>query len=110
MGVWEYKLICDAAPPRPLPFPPCVHTSWEPGDSASMYALVSLQKGAILKTVKGLAEVRLKAPRELRFTAKLKNNDMKEDVRRMIRLILVLCIFGTFQLLDLPTLLTSLLA
>ena len=80
-GVCEYELICDAAPRRPLPFPPCVHTSWGPGDSASKYALVPLQKGAIFSTVNGLAEVRFQAPRELRFTAKLKSNDMDEKVR-----------------------------
>jgi len=77
-GVCEYELICEGAPRRPQPFPPCVHTSWGTGDSATKYSLTPLQKGAIFSTVNGLAEVRFQAPRELRFTAKLKSNDMDE--------------------------------
>ena len=74
----EYELICETTPPRPLPFPPCVHTSWGPGDSAAKYSLVPLQKGAIFCTVNGLAEVRFQMPKELRFTAKVKSNDRDE--------------------------------
>ena len=77
-GVCEYELICETTPPRPLPFPPCVHTSWGPGDSAAKYGLVPLQKGAIFCTVNGLAEVRFQMPKELRFTAKVKSNDRDE--------------------------------
>jgi len=77
-GVCEYELICETTPPRPLPFPPCVHTSWGPGDSAAKYCLVPLQSGAIFCTVNGLAEVRFEMPKELRFTAKVKSNDRDE--------------------------------
>lgn len=77
-GVCEYELICEGTPLRPQPFPPCVHTSWGPGDSASKYSLMALQKGAIFSTVNGLAEVRFRLPKELRFTAKLKSNE-KDD-------------------------------
>jgi len=77
-GVCEYELICETTPPRPLPFPPCVHTSWGPGDSAAKYGLVPLQSGAIFCTVNGLAEVRFQMPKELRFTAKVKSNDRDE--------------------------------
>jgi len=55
-----------------------VHTTWGPGDSAAKYGLTPLQKGAIFCTVSGLAEVRFKMPKELRFTAKLKSNDRDE--------------------------------
>lgn len=77
-GVCEYELVCEVSPARPMPFPPCVHTSWGPGDSATKYSLVPLQKGAIFSTVNGLAEVRFQVPKELRFTAKLKSNDKDE--------------------------------
>jgi hypothetical protein len=77
-GVCEYELKCESNPPRPLPFPPCVHTSWGPGDSAAKYSLTPLQKGAIFCTVNGLAEVRFRMPKELRFTAKVKSNDRDE--------------------------------
>lgn len=77
-GVCEYELVCDSSPPRPLPFPPCVHTTWGPGDSAVKYGLTPLQNGAIFCTVGGLAEVRFRMPKELRFTAKLKSNDRDE--------------------------------
>jgi hypothetical protein len=55
-----------------MPFPPCVHTSWGPGDSALRYGLVPLQKGSVFSTVDGVVEVRFKFQRELRFSAKLK--------------------------------------
>lgn len=77
-GVCEYEIACDVAPHYPLPFPPCVHTSWGPGDSAARYGLTPLQKGAIFSTVNGLAEVRFAMPKELRFTAKLKSNAYDE--------------------------------
>lgn len=77
-GVCEYELVCETSPPRPQPFPPCVHTSWGPGDSAAKYNLQPLQKGAIFSTVNGIAEVRFRMAKELRFTAKLKSNDKDE--------------------------------
>jgi hypothetical protein len=77
-GVCEYELICSVSPPRALPFPPCVHTTWGPGDSVAKYGLTPLQKGAIFCTVGGLAEVRFRMPKELRFTAKLKSNEKDE--------------------------------
>ena len=77
-GVCEYEIACEVSPLYPLPFPPCVHTSWGPGDSANRYSLVPLQKGAIFSTVNGLAEVRFGLPKELRFTAKLKSNSYDE--------------------------------
>ena len=77
-GVCEYELVCQSNPPNAQPFPPCVHTSWGPGDSATKYALQPRQKGAIFSTVRGMAEVRFSLPRDLRFTAKLKSNDQDE--------------------------------
>jgi hypothetical protein len=77
-GVCEYELIMEQPPPAPQPFPPCVHTSWGPGDSATKYNLHPLQKGAIFSTVNGQAEVRFQLPKELRFTAKLKSNEKDE--------------------------------
>ncbi len=77
-GVCEYEVICESSPPQPHPFPPCVHTSWGPGDSAHKYNLTPLQKGAIFSTVNGQAEVKFNIPKELRFTAKLKSNSQDE--------------------------------
>ncbi|ESO06527.1 hypothetical protein HELRODRAFT_188380 [Helobdella robusta] len=82
-GVCEYELKCEVAPPQPMPFPPCVHTSWGPGDSAAKYKLVPLQKGAIFCTVNGLAEVRFQTPKELRFTAKLKSNEHENNEKAL---------------------------
>ena len=77
-GVCEYEIVCQNPPSVAIPFPPCVHTSWGPGDSASKYSLVPLQKGAIFSTVNGQAEVKFRLPKDLRFTAKLKSNDKDE--------------------------------
>ena len=77
-GVCEYEIICTASPPRPLPFPPCVHTTWGPGDSAGKYNLTPLQNGAIFSTVNGQAEVRFQITKDYRFTAKLKSSEMDE--------------------------------
>lgn len=77
-GVCEYELICQASNFKPQPFPPCVHTSWGPGDSANKYNLQPLQKGAIFSTVNGLAEVRFGTVKEMRFTVKLKSNTQDE--------------------------------
>jgi len=73
-GVGEYEIVKEKASKDSLePFPPCAHTSWGPGDSADQYALVPLQKGAVVKTVDGVAEVRISMEEDLRFTAKLKS-------------------------------------
>ena len=77
-GVCEYEVIMDGTNIRPMPFPPCVHTSWGLGDSANKYDMVPLQRGAIFSTVNGQAEVKFRLPKELRFTAKLKNNTQDE--------------------------------
>ena len=77
-GVCEYELIREGAPTAPQPFPPCVHTSWGVGDSAHKYDVKPLQKGAIFSTVGGQAEVRFHITKELRFTAKLKTNELDE--------------------------------
>ena len=57
-GVCEYKIICSVDPPQPHPFPPCVHTTWGPGDSAPKFDLTPRQGGAILTTANGVAEVK----------------------------------------------------
>ena len=77
-GVCEYELVCNNAAQKAMPFPPCVHTSWGPGDSINKYRMTPLQKGAIFSTVQGTAEVRFQVPSELRFTAKLKANHLQE--------------------------------
>ncbi len=77
-GVCEYELVMEVNPPQAKPFPPCVHTSWGPGDSATKYNLMPMQKGAIFSTVNGIAEVRFRMQKELRFTAKLKSNEQDE--------------------------------
>ena len=77
-GVCEYEVIAEGTAPSPQPFPPCVHTSWGPGDSAHKYHVKPLQRGAIFSTVNGQAEVKFRLPKELRFTAKLKS-DKKDE-------------------------------
>lgn len=77
-GVCEYEVIMEASTSQPLAFPPCVHTSWGPGDSANKYDLLPLQRGAIFSTVNGQAEVKFRLPKELRFTAKMKSNTQDE--------------------------------
>ena len=77
-GVCEYEVIMDGTNFQPMPFPPCVHTSWGLGDSASKYDMVPLQRGAIFSTVSGQAEVKFRLAKELRFTAKMKSNNQDE--------------------------------
>ena len=77
-GVCEYELACNSSAHKAVPFPPCVHTSWGPGDSVGKYKLEPQQKGAIFSTVQGTAEVRFKIGEELRFTAKLKSTTLDE--------------------------------
>jgi hypothetical protein len=74
-GVCEYKLINTVDPPKPNPFPPCVHTTWGPGDSAPKFDLTPRQGGAIVTTTNGVAEVKFGLSCRLRFVAKLKSND-----------------------------------
>ncbi|ESN89888.1 hypothetical protein HELRODRAFT_104535 [Helobdella robusta] len=75
-GICEYKIISTTTSP-PNPFPPCVHSSWGPGDSADKFDITPLQTGSIVQTVKGVADVKFKFGGKLRFMAKLKNN--KDD-------------------------------
>ncbi len=77
-GVCEYEVKMEGTNVQPMAFPPCVHTSWGPGDSANKYDIEPMQRGAIFSTVNGQAEVKFHLPRELRFTAKLKSNTMEE--------------------------------
>lgn len=78
-GVCEYEIRVPKKPTNIQPFPPCVHTSWGPGDSLHKYEITPLQNGAIFSTVNGQAEVRFGITRELRFTAKLKCNERGDD-------------------------------
>ena len=78
-GVCEYEIQCSNNPPQPQPFPPCVHTSWGPGDSAAKFDLEPLQQGAIFSTVNGQAEVRFQLSKPLRFTSKLKSNEEDDN-------------------------------
>jgi hypothetical protein len=77
-GICEYKIVSDEDRDDPRPFPPCVHTTWGPGDSASKFDMVPQQTGAILRTSNGVAEVRFSNAAKLRFVAKLKSNDADE--------------------------------
>lgn len=77
-GICEYKIVSEESHGEPRPFPPCVHTTWGPGDSASKFDMVPLQAGAILHTSNGVAEVRFRLVTKLRFVSKLKSNDADE--------------------------------
>jgi len=77
-GVCEYKLLCTEDPPKAVPFPPCVHTTWGPGDSAPKFDMRPRQSGAIILTTNGIAEVKFGISTRLRFVAKLKSNE-KDD-------------------------------
>jgi len=59
-GVCEYKIVCEENRVETRPFPPCVHTTWGPGDSASKFDMVPQQTGSILHASDGVAEVRFK--------------------------------------------------
>lgn len=79
VNVCQYQLLCDADPLRALPpFPPVVHTSWGPRSIVAKYDLNTLQRGSVLHTVNGSAEIRIQTSRYLRFSAKLKSNDKDE--------------------------------
>ena len=79
MWVFYWQVVSSGGALIPKPFPPCVHTSWGPGDSAARYSLAPQQRGAIVSTnALGQAELRFRLPRQLRFTAKLKSVDQDE--------------------------------
>ena len=59
-GVCEYKIVCNESLIPPRPFPPCAHTTWGPGDSSSKFDMTTLHNGAIVNTINGVAEVRLR--------------------------------------------------
>ena len=65
-GVCEYEVRVPQKPAHTQPFPPCVHTSWGPGDSLHKYEITPLQSGAIFSTVNAQAEVKFRITRELR--------------------------------------------
>ena len=50
--------MSEKDPETPNPFPPCVHTTWGPGDSAAKFNMTPLQSGSVVKAVNGVAEVR----------------------------------------------------
>lgn len=77
-GVGEYDINCVKAQDSPTPFPPCVHTSWGPGDSLARYKIVPRQKNAIIRTHHGVAQIKMMMQEDLRFTAKLKSTLDKE--------------------------------
>jgi len=77
-GVCEYKLLCLKNPEKAVPFPPCVHTTWGPGDSAPKFDMRLRQSGAIVLTSHGIAEIKFGISSRLRFVTKLKNNEKDE--------------------------------
>lgn len=81
-GVCEYEIVVDKTPGNPpLPFPPCAHTTWGPGDSFYNYDLQPQRKDPILHTVNGAVEVRFAMKEELRFTAKLKSALIEDETQ-----------------------------
>ena len=83
-AVCEYAIQCESTSSWPVPFPPCVHTSWGPGDSASRYGLIPLQKGCTLETTDGTVEIRFGLTRDLRFTTKLKAGGAGHNTGRLL--------------------------
>nr|AAK49949.1 hillarin [Hirudo medicinalis] len=84
-GICEYKIVSNTSS-SPNPFPPCVHSSWGPGDSADKFDLIPQQTGSIIQTVKGVAEIKFKLGAKLRFMAKLKNT--KDDDKTLSHYVL----------------------
>jgi len=74
-GICEYKIVNEEDRADSRPFPPCVHTTWGPGDSASKFDMIPLQSGSVIHTADGVAEVRFRLVSKLRFVAKLKSNE-----------------------------------
>lgn len=80
-GVCEYEIAAQKSHPSLLPFPPCIRSTWGPGDSYYDYDVTPQHKGAIVQTVNGMAEVRVKMNDELHFTAKLKSAMVDDDTQ-----------------------------
>lgn len=80
-GVCEYQLVCTESYAQPSAYPPCAHTSWGTGDSAALYPLTPLHgAGAVVETSSdGTAEIRLQMGTELRFSARLKSVNYKDE-------------------------------
>jgi len=78
-GVGEYEIVCVKPQDPVMPFPPCSHTSWGPGDSVGLYQLAPRHKNAVVRTRKGVVEVRVTMHDNLRFTGKLKSVTDRED-------------------------------
>jgi len=78
-GIGEYDIICVQEQAASRPFPPCVHTSWGPGDSFSLYQLQPHHRGAVVMADGGTAEIRIAMDEDLRFTGKLKAVGESED-------------------------------
>ena len=58
-GVCEYKIVSTGTSSPPA-FPPCVHSTWGPGDSIDKFSFTPLQTGAIAQTNKhGVADVKV---------------------------------------------------
>lgn len=78
-GICEYKIISSTTAAS-HPFPPCVHSTWGPGDSADKFIFNPLQTGAIVQTNKnGVADVKFKLNgKKLRFMGKLKASGKDE--------------------------------
>ena len=73
--------MCERSIDGVQPYPPCAHTSWGPGDSASKYSLMPLHGDAAVLDAPddGIVEVRLETSPGLRFIARLKSVDRNED-------------------------------
>jgi len=80
-GICEYQLVCERSADGVQPYPPCAHTSWGPGDSAGRYPLRPLHGDvAVLEAPDdGVVDVRLESSPGLRFTARLKSVDYRDD-------------------------------
>ena len=77
-GICEYKLVCEEMGLKTSPFPPCVHTSWGPGDSLPKYDVVTALPSAILTTEGGKTELSFTIGKHYRFLTKLKSNDQDD--------------------------------
>lgn len=74
-------MVCRKSYDSPLPYPPCAHTTWGAGDSAALYPLVPLHgAGAIVETTDdGTAEIKLQMKTELRFSARFKSVQHRDE-------------------------------
>lgn len=80
-GICEYQLVCKKSHSQPMAYPPCAHTTWGTGDSGALYPLTPLHgAGAIVEaSADGIAEIKLRMTAELRFSARLKSIDFKDE-------------------------------